>query len=115
MSSILKKFPNEKLEPDEIIKTEGVYYHLKNGKKLLDTTSGWTGHASMGFCNPRIIKAIKNQMEKFTHIDLNHPVYMRDVTSLPNIWVFVTGRCQGGGRSGRQNRYQRDSGQTGGV
>jgi adenosylmethionine-8-amino-7-oxononanoate aminotransferase len=71
MSSILKKFPNENLEPDEIVKTESVYYHLKNGKKLLDTTSGWTGHASMGFCNPRIINAIKSQMEKFTHIDIN--------------------------------------------
>ena len=71
MSNILRKFPNENLEPDEVVKTESVYYHLKNGKKLLDTTSGWTGHASMGFCNPRIINAIKSQMEKFTHVDIN--------------------------------------------
>ncbi len=70
MTNILRKFPNDQLPP-EITKAEGVYYYLKNGKKLLDTTSGWTSYATLGFSNKRINDAMIKQMEKFTHIDFN--------------------------------------------
>jgi len=70
MTNILRKFPNDQLPP-EITRAEGVYYYLKNGKKLLDTTSGWTSYATLGFSNKRINDAMIKQMEKFTHIDFN--------------------------------------------
>ena len=37
----------------------------------MDTTSGWTSHATLGFNNPDILRAIKIQMKKFFHVDYN--------------------------------------------
>jgi len=70
MNKILKKFPKEKT-PEEIVKASGVYYYLKNGTKLMDATSGWTGYANLGFSHPRLINAIEKQLKKFSHIDYN--------------------------------------------
>lgn len=70
MTNLLRKFPNDKIPPD-IIKAKGVYYYLKDGTKLLDTTAGWTSYATLGFSNDRINAAMIKQMEKFTHIDYN--------------------------------------------
>ena len=67
---ILRKFPLLK-EPMEVKSTKGSYYYLKNGKKILDSTSGWTTFATLGFKNHRILKAIIKQSKKFCHIDYN--------------------------------------------
>ncbi len=70
MTSILNKFPNQKT-PRKVLKTKGVYYYLDKNEKILDFTSGWTGYANLGFCHPRLVKAVKEQLKKFSHIDFN--------------------------------------------
>lgn len=67
---VLRKFPLLK-EPKSVYKTNGSFYILKNGTKILDSTSGWTTFATLGFCNKRILNAIINQSKKFCHIDYN--------------------------------------------
>ena len=54
---VLRKFPLLN-EPDEVIKTKDTFYYLKNGKKILDSTSGWTTYATLGFNNKRILNSI---------------------------------------------------------
>ena len=70
MSKILRKFPND-IDPPVVKSSKGAYIILKNNKKYLDTTSGWTSYATLGLSHPRIIKSITNQMKKFAHIDYN--------------------------------------------
>ncbi len=67
-SSLLRTFLNEPVPP-YIERGEGVYLYTKNGEKYLDTTGGFTAHAILGWSQPSVIKAIKNQAEKITHID----------------------------------------------
>tara|TARA_B110000977_G_scaffold201844_1_gene299214 strand:+ start:7633 stop:9006 length:1374 start_codon:yes stop_codon:yes gene_type:complete len=67
---VLRKFPLLN-EPDEVIKTKDTFYYLKNGKKILDSTSGWTTYATLGFNNKRILNSIIKQSKKFCHIDYN--------------------------------------------
>ena len=67
---VLRKFPLLK-EPKSVYKTNGSFYILKNGTKILDSTSGWTTFATLGFSNKRILNAIINQSKKFCHIDYN--------------------------------------------
>ena len=64
-----KKF-RSKIAP-LIISAQDETLNLKKYGKVLDFTSGWTGYASLGHNNKEIIKAIKNQMTKFCHIDYN--------------------------------------------
>ena len=66
----LKKFETKKFF-GTVKKTNNIFYYLKNGKKIMDTTSGWTSHATLGFNNPDILRAIKIQMKKFFHVDYN--------------------------------------------
>ena len=70
MSKILRKFPND-IDPPVVKSSKGAYIILKNNKKYLDTTSGWTSYATLGLSHPRIIKSVTNQMKKFAHIDYN--------------------------------------------
>lgn len=70
MSKILKKFPND-VDPPIVKKSKGIYIILKNNKKYLDVTSGWTSYATLGLSNSRLIKSMTNQMKKFAHIDYN--------------------------------------------
>ena len=70
MSKILKKFPND-VDPPIVKKSKGIYIILKNNKKYLDATSGWTSYATLGLSNYRLIKSMTNQMKKFAHIDYN--------------------------------------------
>lgn len=48
---------------------KGSYIHLKNGKKIIDAISSWWCK-SLGHGHPRIIEAIKQQMDKFEHVIL---------------------------------------------
>lgn len=70
MSKLLKKFPND-FDPPVVKNSKGIYIILKNNKKYLDATSGWTSYATLGLSNSQIIKSITNQMKKFAHIDYN--------------------------------------------
>ena len=65
---LLRTFLNEPIPP-YIERGEGVYLYTKDGKKLLDTTGGFTSHAILGWSNKRIIEAMKKQLDKITHID----------------------------------------------
>ena len=55
--------------PEKVIKTKGVYFYLKNGKKIMDLTGGNNSHAIVGFSHSKVLSALKKQMKKFTHID----------------------------------------------
>jgi adenosylmethionine-8-amino-7-oxononanoate aminotransferase len=70
VSSILKKFPNDPPRPN-VVKGDGIFIHLENGKKLLDTTAGWTSYAVLGYSHPEVLEAMKVQMTKFCHMDYN--------------------------------------------
>lgn len=65
---LLRTFPNEPIPP-YIGRGEGLYLYTKDGRKLLDTTGGFTSHAILGWSNKRIIEAMKKQLKKITHID----------------------------------------------
>lgn len=56
---------------EEIIKGEGVYLYTKK-KKYLDSTSGLTGTAILGWTNPSVDKAIINQLKKISLIDYKY-------------------------------------------
>ncbi len=51
----------------EIEKAEGVFLFDQNGKKYIDLISG-IGVSGLGHRQPRVIKAIQNQLEKYTHL-----------------------------------------------
>ncbi|MBU1122814.1 MAG: aminotransferase class III-fold pyridoxal phosphate-dependent enzyme [Candidatus Omnitrophica bacterium] len=67
-NKLLRTFLNEPI-PTYIDRGEGIYLYTKDGKKLLDTTGGFTSHAILGWSNKRIIEAMKRQLDKITHID----------------------------------------------
>ncbi len=50
----------------EIVAAEGVYLHDKNGKKYLDLISG-IGPNVIGHRHPEVVKAIKEQADKYLH------------------------------------------------
>lgn len=60
----------------EIEKSEGMYMHQKNGRKLMDIISG-IGVSTIGHRHPKVIQAIKNQLDKHLHL----MVYGEFVTS----------------------------------
>src|SRR5690606_15748668 len=51
----------------EIEKAEGVYMYGPNGEKYLDLISG-IGVSNVGHRHPKIIEAIKDQLDKYLHI-----------------------------------------------
>lgn len=70
MSRILNKFP---MTPDRpvIVRGEGIYLHTKDGRRILDTTAGWTSYAVLGYSHADVLAAMRRQMEQFCHIDYN--------------------------------------------
>ena len=59
--------PTYKRIPIEILKGEGVYLIDKNGKRYLDLISG-LGVNALGYAHPKIIKAVTEQVNKFSHL-----------------------------------------------
>lgn len=51
----------------EIEKAEGVYLYGENGQKYLDLISG-IGVSNLGHRHPKVISAIKEQLDKYTHL-----------------------------------------------
>src|SRR4051812_33599453 len=70
MSSILQKFPKSPANP-AVLKTEGSYLHLEDGRKILDVTSGWCGQHILGYNHPEVLDAMREQMQHFCHVDYN--------------------------------------------
>ena len=51
----------------EIEKAKGIYLYSKSGKKYFDLISG-ISVSNLGHCHPRIISAVKKQIEKYSHL-----------------------------------------------
>jgi putrescine aminotransferase len=51
----------------EIEKAEGVYLYGKNGEKYIDLISG-ISVSNIGHRNPKVVEAIKNQLDKYMHL-----------------------------------------------
>ncbi|MDC3051427.1 aspartate aminotransferase family protein [Bacteroidota bacterium] len=51
----------------EVIKAKGSYIYDSNGKKYLDFVAGISA-CSLGHRHPKVIKAIKKQLDKFLHV-----------------------------------------------
>jgi acetylornithine/succinyldiaminopimelate/putrescine aminotransferase len=51
----------------EIEKAEGIYLYDKKGKKYADLISG-ISVSNLGHCHPKVIDAIKNQLDKYMHL-----------------------------------------------
>ena len=67
MPSYTNVYIKKKLE--KITKAKGIYLYTKN-KKILDFTSGSNHFATLGWGNKEVVKSIKNQLNKFSHIDI---------------------------------------------
>jgi adenosylmethionine-8-amino-7-oxononanoate aminotransferase len=64
-------FTNSALDPPplQVERTEGVYLHTKDGRKILDAISSWWVNLH-GHANPRIAAAIAAQARKLEHVIL---------------------------------------------
>ncbi len=51
----------------EIVDSEGVFLYDKDGKDYIDLVSG-VSVSNLGHKHPRIIKAVKNQLDKYSHL-----------------------------------------------
>src|SRR5260221_8286019 len=74
MSSSLKiwhPFTNAALDPSPIFveRAEGVWLHMRDGRKILDAVSSWWVNLH-GHANPRIAAAIAEQARKMEHVIL---------------------------------------------
>ena len=57
--------------PAVIVKGEGSYVWDADGKKYLDLFPGW-GVSGIGYGHPRVVAAIKNQVDKLIHMPNNY-------------------------------------------
>lgn len=51
----------------EIVKAEGIYLHTDTGEKYIDLVSG-VSVSNLGHRHPKIVEAIKNQVDKYMHL-----------------------------------------------
>lgn len=51
----------------EVERAEGVYLYRPDGSKIIDTVSG-ISVSNVGHCNPEVVKAVKEQSEKYMHL-----------------------------------------------
>ena len=68
MSKVFRVFPKDP-KPPFVSNADGVYIYKKNGEKLLDTTAGGTSYSILGWNHPEINSAIKEQLNRFGHLD----------------------------------------------
>lgn len=67
---VLKRFPGAARRP-VVTQAQGCYVHLEDGRKLLDATSGWCAQHILGYSHPVVLDAMREQMLKYCHIDVN--------------------------------------------
>ncbi len=60
--------------PQTVTRTEGVYIHLADGRRLVDGTSSWWT-ACHGYNHPHIAAAVAAQLEQFPHVMLGGLVH----------------------------------------
>ena len=60
-------FQTYKRNPLLFVRGDGKYLYTDSGKKYLDMFSG-ISVSSVGYCNPRVVGAIKNQIESLIHL-----------------------------------------------
>jgi acetylornithine/N-succinyldiaminopimelate aminotransferase len=51
----------------EIVRAEGIYMYGPDGRKYIDLISG-VSVSNTGHCHPRVIEAVKNQVDQFMHL-----------------------------------------------
>ncbi len=78
LSRLAQTSPHPFLIPVE--KAEGVYLYTPDGKRYIDMISG-IGVSNLGHRHPKIIKAIKDQLDKHMHV----MVYGEYIQSAPNL------------------------------
>lgn len=59
----------ELFKPLWVVRAEGSYLELKNGKKIIDAIASWWCK-SLGHAHPQLKKALLEQMEQFEHVIL---------------------------------------------
>ncbi len=69
--SVLHTFPNQS-RTSPIVKSDGAWLKLKDGRVLLDLTAGGTGFAVLGGGNKDVITAINEQVKKYPHSDYKY-------------------------------------------
>ncbi len=69
-NTLLRKFPNQS-DPRTVIRAEGAYLILEDGRKLLDANAGGSSFAVLGFSHPDVLDAMHEQMARYCHIDFN--------------------------------------------
>ena len=65
---LLKTFLNN-TKNIKVSKAKGIKIYSTNKKVYTDFTGGLTGHAILGWGNKKIIDKIKQQINKFHHVD----------------------------------------------
>ena len=68
MSRVIHTLPGGPTLP-YVVSGEGLYLHMKDGRKLLDMTAGSTASVILGWGEQRVLNAMKAQMDKICHID----------------------------------------------
>ena len=53
--------------PLKVIKGEGLYLYLEDGRKIIDGISSWWTSLH-GHCHPRLMEALKKQTTKLDHV-----------------------------------------------
>ena len=67
-TNLLHTFLNEPI-PEFVSHGNGYNLFLENGEQYLDMTSGFSGHAIIGWGNKTVINSITEQLNKICHID----------------------------------------------
>jgi len=61
----------QRFEPLPVQSACGVYVHLDDGRKLIDAYSSWWCK-NLGHAHPRLMAALKAQIDQFAHVGLPH-------------------------------------------
>ena len=67
MTNVFRVYPNKKLI--KVSRGFGSFLFTREYGKILDTTGGASSFAILGHNHPKVVKAIKKQLSKFSHID----------------------------------------------
>ena len=81
---VLNRFPNE--VPPFVERAEGPYIFLKDGRKLFDSTAGYSACVSVGYNHPDVIAAIEKQLHKFSYL-CSHAFNMDEAGDLAEVML----------------------------